>query len=126
MFLFVEYIVGQKEWDRRFGLVKIWDLNHSCISQSSVCVRIIMMILFSKMVNKSFIKKQVKELSNSFAVIKRIKNKKGARRWTKSTDILLEALLFFLQFTQGWKGHDLNRLFPVPILFLFYFKNSTF
>ena len=40
MFLFVEYIVGQKEWDRRFGLVKTWDLNHSCISQSSVCVRI--------------------------------------------------------------------------------------
>ena len=126
MLLFVEYILGQKEWDRRFGLVKIWDLNHSCISQSSVCVRIIMMILFSKMVNKSFIKKQVKELSNSFAVIKRIKNKKGARRWTKWTDILPEALLFFLQFTQGWKGHDLNRLFPVPILFLCYFKNSTF
>ena len=126
MLLFVEYIVEQKEWDRRFGLVKIWDLNHSCISQSSVCVRIIMMILFSKMVNKSFIKKQVKELSNSFAVIKRIKNKKGARRWTKSTDILPEALLFFLQFTQGWKGHDLNRLFPVPILFLCYFKNSIF
>ena len=78
------------------------------------------------MVNKSFIKKQVKELSDSFAVIKRIKNKKGARRWTKWTDILPEALLFFLQFTQGWKGHDLNRLFPVPILFLCYFKNSTF
>ena len=96
MFLFVEYIVGQKEWDRRFGLVKTWDLNHSCISQSSVCVRIIMMILFSKMVNKSFIKKRVKELTDSFAVIKRIKNKKGPRRWTKSTDILPEALLFFL------------------------------
>ena len=55
-----------------------------------------MMILFSKMVNKSFIKKRVKELSDSFAVIKRIKNKKGTRRWTKSTDILPEALLFFL------------------------------
>ena len=47
-----------------------------------------------------FIRKWVKELSDSCAVIKTGKSK-GNGRWTESTDILPEALLFFLRFTQG-------------------------
>ena len=47
--------------------------------------------------------------SDSCAVIKTGKSK-GNGRWTESTDILPEALLFFLRFTQGWKGRNINGL----------------
>ena len=50
-----------------------------------------------------------KNFSDSCAVIKTGKSK-GNGRWTESTDILPEALLFFLRFTQGWKGRDINGL----------------